>query len=170
MVCISNRLLKVFVAERFLGRAKRPLDLWSLATAVTQESRALHVLRLVEMTTGEVLIWDDIWDVSTTLEMTWQELMPRTRPLPGSYPWLDWSFLSNTDRVIVRTQYIYSCAYNTYRLLTISMYSLNPLPGCGGLSSRARSTSGRLLPQGRKKPRNLVRPPLTSFRLIRPRL
>ena len=47
---------------------------------------SLHVLRLVEMTTGEVLIRDDIRDVSTTLNMTWQELLPRTCPLPGSYP------------------------------------------------------------------------------------
>ena len=87
----------------------------------------------------------------------------RMAGIDATYPWLDWSFLSNTDRVIVRTQYIYSCAYNTYRLLTISMYSFNPLPGCVGLSSRARSTSGRLLPQGRKKPRNLVRPPPNIF-------
>ena len=30
---------------RFLGRAKRPLDLWSLATSGTQESRALDYAR-----------------------------------------------------------------------------------------------------------------------------
>ena len=57
MVCISNRLLKVFVAERFLEQAKR-------------QSRALHVLRLVEMTAGGMLSRDDwrVFVMSTAVE------------------------------------------------------------------------------------------------------